>query len=275
MGNYIKIDRKILEWEWYKNLNTCRLFFHMLLKANWKDSRFEGKDIPRGSFVTSVKKLAFETALTEDEVRTALKHLIKTGEITKRPTNKFTVITVSNYELYQENPKQLPNNSQTDTEQLPNNSQSIPNLFPTIEEVKNDSKEEVKQGNMEECIITVSNETVCQTDVRLIVDAWNELERYGIKPISRLANASKRYKSLVARMKQYSVKDILEAIDKIKSSDFLQGKNGKGWTITFDWFVLPNNFPKVLEGNYDNRNNGDLQTGTQGDRDILSEWRNS
>ena len=42
--SYIKIDRKILDWEWYRNLNTCRLFFHLLLKANWKDGRFEGKE---------------------------------------------------------------------------------------------------------------------------------------------------------------------------------------------------------------------------------------
>lgn len=147
MGNYIKIDRKILEWEWYKNINTCRLFFHFLLKANWKDGRFEGNDVPRGAFVTSVKKLALETALTEDEVRTALLHLIQTGEVTKQTTNKFTVITVSNYELYQEIPKQNPNSSQTDTELFPNNSHSIPNLFPTIEEEK--ESKEGKQVNKE------------------------------------------------------------------------------------------------------------------------------
>lgn len=134
MSNYIKIDRKILEWEWYKNLNTCRLFFHMLLKANWKDGRFEGKEIKRGSFVTSIKKLAEETELTEDEVKTAIKHLIDTGEVTKQTTNKYTVITVSNYDLYQEVTKQNQNNSQT-----------IPKLFPTIEE-KEGKKEKNKKA---------------------------------------------------------------------------------------------------------------------------------
>ena len=33
----------------------------------------------------------------------------------------------------------------------------------------------------------------------------------------------------------------------------LQGKNSRGWTITFDWFVNPTNFQKVLEGNYDRK----------------------
>ena len=53
MGGHIKIDRRILEWEWYSDINTCRLFIHLLLKANWKDGRFQGTEVPRGSLVTS------------------------------------------------------------------------------------------------------------------------------------------------------------------------------------------------------------------------------
>lgn len=119
----------------------------------------------------------------------------------------------------------------------------------TKESKVNKSKEKEIKGNT----VTVSNETVCQTDVRHIVEEWNELETYGVKSISRLSSGSQRYQRLVARIKQYSVEDVLSAINKIKRSDFLQGKNNRGWAITFDWFILPNNFPKVLEGNYDNR----------------------
>lgn len=150
MSGYIKIDRKITEWEWYKNLNTKVVFFHCLLKANWKDGKFEGKIIKRGSFVTSIKKLSLELFLTEDEVRTAIKHLISTGEITKQTTNKYSVITVSNYELYQDVPEQIPSNSQTDTKQIPNNSHSIPKQFPTIEERKNIRREEGKKERRKE-----------------------------------------------------------------------------------------------------------------------------
>ena len=149
MSGYIKIDRKITEWEWYKNLNTKVVFFHCLLKANWKDGKFEGKIIKRGSFVTSIKKLSLELCLTEDEVRTAIKHLISTGELTKQTTNKYSVITVSNYELYQDVPEQIPDNSQTDTEQIPDNSHSIPKPFPTIEERKNIKREEGKKEKKE------------------------------------------------------------------------------------------------------------------------------
>ncbi|WP_346961085.1 hypothetical protein [Faecalicatena contorta] len=101
--------------------------------------------------------------------------------------------------------------------------------------------------------ITVSNDTVRQTEVRRCVDEWNRLQGLGIKPVSRLASGTKRYDSLVARIKQYGIDDVLVAIEKIKQSSFLQGRGGgkRQWMITFDWFVLPNNFPKVLDGNYD------------------------
>ena len=65
MRDYIKVSRSMLDWEWYSDINTSRLFIHMLLKANWKDGNFKGTTVPRGSFVSSIRKLADETSLTE------------------------------------------------------------------------------------------------------------------------------------------------------------------------------------------------------------------
>lgn len=105
-GNYIILLRRILEWEWYSDINTTRLFIHMLCRANWKDGYFKGEKIERGSFVSSIGKLAQETNLTEREVRTALKHLKTTGEVTSRTTSKYSVFTVKNYNRYQSGDKQ-------------------------------------------------------------------------------------------------------------------------------------------------------------------------
>ncbi len=101
--------------------------------------------------------------------------------------------------------------------------------------------------------ITVSNFTVRRTDVQRCVNEWNSLAEYGIKQISRMAAGTQRYERLVARIKQYGIDDVLKAIAKIRASSFLQGRSGskRQWVITFDWFVCPNNFPKVLDGNYD------------------------
>lgn len=125
--SYIRLNRKILDWEWYGDINTCRLFIHMLLKANWKDGEFKGIHIPRGSFVSSFGKLAEETQLTVDEVRTAVKHLISTKEITKQPYSKYTVFTVNNYDKFQNVPSILQDDSQSNPNEIPKSSQGNPN----------------------------------------------------------------------------------------------------------------------------------------------------
>lgn len=135
MSNYIKIDRKILEWEWWGDINTSRLFLYMLLKANWKDGKFQGKDIPRGSFVSSLPKLSEETTLTIREVRTAISHLKSTGEVTVKSFSKYSIFTVKNYCQYQSSDMQ---NDRQET----GNRHSNDILTTTIEERKNDRMEE-------------------------------------------------------------------------------------------------------------------------------------
>ncbi len=132
-GNYIKLSRGLLEWEWYTDINTTRLFIHMLLKANWKDGNFKGTTVPRGSFVSSIGKLSSEIGLTEREIRTAISHLKMTGEVTSKTANRFTVFTVVKYDLYQTNDKQ--NVSQEPVKRQPNDI-----LTTTIEEKKEGKK---------------------------------------------------------------------------------------------------------------------------------------
>lgn len=96
--------------------------------------------------------------------------------------------------------------------------------------------------------LIVSKDTIRQTDVQRIIDEWNTLEEFGINPVKRMT--SKREQSVKARIRQNHMDDILEAIENIRHSSFLQGQNKEGWMITFDWFLKPGNFSKVFEGNY-------------------------
>jgi len=84
--------------------------------------------------------------------------------------------------------------------------------------------------------------------VKKAIELWNSLEQYGFKPVSRISNSSKRYKSLAARLREYSIEEYEKAIENIKKSELLR-KNADGW-FNFDWFISLNNFPKVLDGNY-------------------------
>lgn len=103
---YIKVFRKMLQWEWYTDSKTKALFLHCLLKANWKDTKWKGMVIKRGQFVTSLSSLSKETGLSVREVRTALTHLKTTNEVTECVTSKFRIITVLFYDEYQSSDKQ-------------------------------------------------------------------------------------------------------------------------------------------------------------------------
>ena len=93
--------------------------------------------------------------------------------------------------------------------------------------------------------IRYSNNTMSFADV--VMEQWNQL---GVTNITKISAGSQRAKMLTARVNEHGEESVIKAIDNIKHSTFLHGKNDKGWTITFDWFVKPTNFVKVLEGNY-------------------------
>ena len=154
MCGFIKIDRKIMEWEWYKDEHTKNFFFHCILKANWKECKFKGIIIGRGQFVASLPVLSDELYLTVNEIRTAIKHLKSTGEITVKSYPKFSIFTVVNYDLYQcesqtesqANHRQITGKSQAINRQSTGKSQPINSLLTTIEEEKEYKKEIKKEG---------------------------------------------------------------------------------------------------------------------------------
>lgn len=98
---WIKLHRQFLEWEWYDDPNTLRLFLHCLLKANHKDKKYRGDLIKRSTFVTSLEVLAFELNLSTQQIRTSLSKLEKTGEINRHSNRQGTIVTVCNYNTYQ------------------------------------------------------------------------------------------------------------------------------------------------------------------------------
>lgn len=113
MTGYIRLHRKIIRWSWYKDANTCRLFMHAILKANWKDGEYQGVTIPCGSFASTYQELAQELGLSVKNIRTAMEHLKKTGEVAVSRHAKFSVFTVKNYSVYQAGGSQVAENRQS------------------------------------------------------------------------------------------------------------------------------------------------------------------
>lgn len=98
---YIKLFRKMLNWGWYGDTNTFRVFMHILLTANYTPKEYRGQMIGAGECVFGRKAWAEKLGLSERQVRTAIEHLKSTNEITVRATNKFSVITVTNWKFWQ------------------------------------------------------------------------------------------------------------------------------------------------------------------------------
>ena len=92
-------------------------------------------------------------------------------------------------------------------------------------------------------------------DFAAIKEYWNTKHDQSGSVMRRLTLMSDQRKCNVrSRIREYGgdVQMVYKAIDKAMASDFMNGKNGKGWVASFDWMMCPSNFPKVLEGNYDN-----------------------
>lgn len=86
---------------------------------------------------------------------------------------------------------------------------------------------------------------LCEANASLIIETWNSL---GLTALKSITNT--RLKLTKARIADYSLDTFIDTITSIKESPFLLGQNAKGWMITYDWLIKPNNFVKVLEGNY-------------------------
>lgn len=145
-NTYIKLFRKILTWEWYGDTNTFRVFMHILLRANYEPSRYKGHEIGAGECVFGYRAWAEELGLSVQQVRTAIKHLISTHEITIRPTHQFTIVHLEKWEFWQieegkatRKPTRKPTNEQHTTNTRvtqSKESKNIRNTTPTIEEVR-------------------------------------------------------------------------------------------------------------------------------------------
>ena len=135
MEGWVKFHRKIEEWEWYTDPNTFRVFFHLVLKANHKPNKWRGIQVGKGQLITSRDKLSEQLNLSIQQIRTSLKKLESTKEITIKSTNKYTLVTIENYTIYQTKDKEVTN--KPTNEQPSNNHQITTN--------KNENNERMKE----------------------------------------------------------------------------------------------------------------------------------
>jgi hypothetical protein len=137
-NGFIVLHRKILEWEWYTDTNTKCLFLHLLLRANHKGTKWRGEVIKRGQVLTGRIQLSNELNISERGIRTALEHLKSTNVIAIKTTNQFSVITINNYNKYQDKPVIKRPTKRPTNDQPPTNDRPATDQRPTT--YNNDNK---------------------------------------------------------------------------------------------------------------------------------------
>lgn len=227
---WICLHRQLLDcdiWNGDEPFDMRSAWIDLLLLCNHRDKQiiFDMKPliVKRGQFVTSVRKLADRWNWSPNKTLRYLRLLEQLNMINKKSDNKKTVLTIIKYEVYQDN-----ENTDGYTDEY-------------TDEHTDESQTTIKNNETNIYISEVINlyNTICVSFPKL-----------------RSISAA-RTKAIKARLNTYSVDDFRVLFEKAQASDFLKGKNNKDWSASFDWLIKDANMAKVLDGNYDNKEQKD------------------
>jgi len=227
---WVKLHRQLLDWEWYNDVNTTRVFLHLLIVANHKDNKWRGIDIKRGQRLTSISALASETNLSIKNIRTSIKRLKSTNEVASLSTAQHTVFTMINYDLYQDEANEVANKGQAKGKQGATNKND--------KNEKNDKKEDI---------------------CKLIFDKWSELFEDKLSvPIKLTDKRRSAINGCIDEMKPTkfdftSLQTWSDYFSHAGRSSFLMGENKDGWQMDFDFVITKSKLLKIVEGIYDNK----------------------
>ena len=200
MSGFITLHRKLLDWEWYNDINTKTLFIHCLLKANWEEKKWKGILIERGTFITSFQCLSEETNLSVKQVRLCISKLENTKEIVKKGTNKYTLLTIVKYDEYQCLENERANKRQTK------------------------DKQRATTNN-----IIIKQKEITDIDWDKLLNQFNKITGKNTKVINQQVK-----NKILARLKEgYTKQDLLNAIQNCFNDPYHKETNHKYLTIEF------------------------------------------
>jgi hypothetical protein len=269
MASWIKLYRDILQWEWFEKSEMVHLFVYFLLKANCEDKQWQGILVKRGQLITSNSSIRRDIKLSAQQVRTCINRLISTGEITYQATNRYAIITICNYDRYQESKLAIneqnneQSNYQATSKQRANNEQTT-----TTKEYKNIKNKEISiskdidtKKSRETTLSSASDEAQASALADKIPfieikGMWNTICT-GYARMVVISDARKnKIRNRVAEMGgvEKAMPLLKLVFEKAQASSFLKGDNKRGWKASFDWlFENDKNWVKVYEGNYDEK----------------------
>ena len=241
MKGYVKLWRKSLESGLMQNHKLWVFWTWCLMKATHKPSKqmvgFQMVELHPGQFIFGRKAAAEELDMSERSIRTCLQKLQNLENVTIKATNKFSVITIVNWDTYQQEENQ---NDQQNANKRPANDQQV----TTNKNVKNERSKDISSSKLDSC------------PHQDIIEAYHT-----ILPEMRRVKAwtPTRSSMLKARWREDTKRQNIEwwqgFFHHIRGSPFLMGdiqSNGRPpFQADLEWLIRPQNFTKVIEGKYD------------------------
>lgn len=248
----------------------------LIAHAAWRDKRVNHKgrplDLKRGQVLVGRAFLAETWGWGEKQVRIFLELLVADNMLEKGQSNGHfaNVVTICNYDKYQsvdhdEKPVQGPEQGQSAASAGPEQGQT---LTKDTSNTKG-TKIEDSDADASECTSAPVGDQADKAPPRKPPEPQPVMEAFeaylavaaehGLSQPRTLTPAMR--KSIGARLREHTPGGWQDMLDGLAASDFLRGKNERGWRANLDWIVKPANFSKIVSGNYDNRESTEYRYG--------------
>lgn len=196
-SGFVKVYRSILNWEWYGDIITTRVFLHLLLTVNFNDSRFQGVEVPTGSRVCSIESLAQETGLSFKQIRGSLDKLERAGTTARQRYAHFSIISIKNWDSFQSKGNQKGNQKAISEASKGQHNKNIKNKEDNLDTHNRVSK----YGEYNNVLL--SDEDIEKLKTEFPADYIELIERLS----SYMASTGKSYKNHLATIRNWARKE--------------------------------------------------------------------
>lgn len=91
MEGYVKLSRKVTDWEHFKDDNCLKVFIFLLVHSKFEACDYAGYHFEPGDVRYTYEEIANKCGITVRQTRTAIAKLKATGILTSKATSKFSI----------------------------------------------------------------------------------------------------------------------------------------------------------------------------------------
>lgn len=193
---FIKLPRSLLSEKWASNPQSLSVAIHLLAMASLEDKLYNGARLGRGQVLTSVRKLAKISGLTERAVRTALRTQQATHFLTQQATHRFTIITICKFDIYAG--KVGASDTVSDT----------PNAQRPTHINKNNKENKNNTNSIEDILLSVED------NWRSIIEQWLQYKKDSGKPYK----SARAVQQFVTHLQNISGNNVTEATSMVNNA---------------------------------------------------------